>query len=71
MADNRWLKITIKTDPLLVEPISDYLVGVIDAGVETGARDELLYGTVNGYIEQANLQVGRSRYYSRPGVSLS
>jgi ribosomal protein L11 methyltransferase len=56
MADNRWLKITIKTDPLLVEPISDYLVGVIDAGVETGARDELLYGTVNGYIQQANLQ---------------
>ena len=56
MADNRWLKITIKTDPLLVESISDYLVGVIDAGVETGARDELLYGTVNGYIQQANLQ---------------
>ncbi len=56
MADNRWLKITIKTDPLLVEAISDYLVGVIDAGVETGARDELLYGTVNGYIQKANLQ---------------
>lgn len=53
--DNKWLKITIKTDPLLVEPISDFLVGVIEAGVETGARDEPLYGTVNGYIQKANL----------------
>jgi ribosomal protein L11 methyltransferase len=53
--DNKWLKITIKTDPLLVEPISDFLVGVVEAGVETGAPDELLYGTVNGYLQQANL----------------
>jgi ribosomal protein L11 methyltransferase len=52
--DNKWLKITIKTNPLLVEPISDFLEGVIDAGVETGARDELLYGTVNGYLQKAN-----------------
>jgi len=52
--DNKWLKITIKTDPLLVEPISDFLEGVIEAGVETGARDELLYGTVNGYLQKAN-----------------
>lgn len=54
-AGNKWLKITIKADPLLVESISDYLVGVLDAGVETGARDELLYGTVNGYVQKANL----------------
>ncbi len=53
--DNKWLKITIKTDPLLVESISDFLVGVIEAGVETGARDELLYGTVNGYLQKANI----------------
>jgi ribosomal protein L11 methyltransferase len=53
--DNKWLKITIKTDPLLVEPISDFLVGVVEAGVETGAPDDLLYGTVNGYLQQANL----------------
>jgi ribosomal protein L11 methyltransferase len=53
--DNKWLKITIKTDPLLVEPISDFLIGVIEAGEETGARDELLYGTVNGYLQKENL----------------
>ncbi|MCP4340984.1 MAG: 50S ribosomal protein L11 methyltransferase [Desulfobulbaceae bacterium] len=38
-----------------MEPISDFLVGVIEAGVETGARDEPLFGTVNGYIQKANL----------------
>jgi len=52
------LKITIKTDPRLVESISDFLVGVIEAGVETGAQDELLYGTVNGYIQKANMNPG-------------
>ncbi len=53
--DNKWLKLSIKTDPLLVEPISDFLVGVIEAGVETGARDEPLYGTVNGYLQKVNM----------------
>ncbi len=53
---NKWLKITVQTDPLLVESIADYLVGVLEAGVETGARDEPHYGTVNGYIQKANLQ---------------
>lgn len=52
---NKWLKITIETVPLLTASIGDYLVGVYGAGVETGARDELLYGTVNGYIQKANL----------------
>ena len=55
MAANQWLKITISTDPALVEPISDYLVGVIEAGVETGARDEVNYGVVTGYVQKANL----------------
>lgn len=50
----KWLKITIKADPVLVEPISDFLMGIIGAGVETGAIDEESYGTVNGYVEQAD-----------------
>lgn len=54
MPENKWLKITIATDPVLVESISDYLVGVIEAGVETGARDEANYGIVTGYVEQVN-----------------
>ncbi len=52
---NKWLKITIETDPILVASISDYLVGVYGAGVETGARDEISYGTVNAYIQEVNL----------------
>lgn len=47
----RWLKVTIKTDPSLIDPISDFLVGVLDAGVETAAIDEPDYGTVNGFIQ--------------------
>jgi ribosomal protein L11 methyltransferase len=50
----KWLKITIKADPVLVESISDFLMGIIGAGVETGALDEDSYGTVNGYVEQAD-----------------
>lgn len=55
MTNNNWLKITIETDPLLVESISDFLIGVIEAGVETGAPDEPHYGTVNGYVQKPNL----------------
>ncbi len=51
---NRWLKLTIRIDPQLVEPLSDFLVGVAGAGVETGAVGEPLYGTVNAYIATAN-----------------
>ena len=50
-----WLKIQIKAEPVLIEPISDYLIGIIGAGVETGAKDEESYGTVNGYVEQSDL----------------
>ncbi len=50
----KWLKITIKADPVLVEPISDFLMGIIGAGVETGAIDEESYGTVNVYVEQVD-----------------
>ncbi len=50
----KWLKIIIKTEPVLVEPISDFLIGIIGAGVETGAIGEDLYGTVIGYVEQAD-----------------
>jgi ribosomal protein L11 methyltransferase len=54
MAPNRWLKLTIETDPVLIESISDFLVGVIEAGVETGAPDEPHYGTLSCYVPQAN-----------------
>jgi ribosomal protein L11 methyltransferase len=45
------LKLTIKADPVLVESISDFLIGVFEAGVETGAPDEPLYGTINAYMQ--------------------
>lgn len=54
MSANKWLKITIETDPLLVEPISDFLVGVIEAGVETGAVDEPNFGILTCYVQKAN-----------------
>lgn len=61
MSENKWLKIIIATDPVLVESIGDYLVGVIEAGVETGARDEANYGIVTGYVQQANPDDDRVR----------
>lgn len=51
---NSWLKIAIACDPVLIEAIEDYLIGVIEAGVETGAPDEPGYGIVTGYVQQAN-----------------
>ena len=51
----KWLKIRIEAEPALIEPISDFLIGIIGAGVETGAKDEESYGTVTGYVEQSDL----------------
>lgn len=51
MMGKKWLKVTIKADPSLIDPISDFLVGVLDAGVEAAAIDEPEYGTVNGFIQ--------------------
>ena len=45
----------IKTEPVLIEPISDFLIGIIGAGVETGARGEDSYGIVTGYVAQSDL----------------
>lgn len=51
-----WLKITIETSPILVETISDYLVGVHEAGVELVAnKDEKPTGTLLCYIQQEGL----------------
>ncbi len=49
-----WLKITVDTDPLLVEPLSDFFVGVLNAGVETGAVGEAGYGVVTAWYPVEN-----------------
>lgn len=54
MSPNRWLKLTIETGPEMVEPITDFLVGIFNAGVETGAKDEPGYGTIQAYLGEAN-----------------
>lgn len=54
MSTNNWLKIIIEADPRLVEAISDFVVGVLEAGVETGAPDEPHRGTIVCYLPKAN-----------------
>ena len=51
MTTKKWLQVTIMADPALIESISDFLIGVLDAGVEAAAIDEPGYGTINGYIQ--------------------
>lgn len=51
----RWLKITLIVEPVLVESLADFLIGIIDAGVEFGVDDEVYLRTMNVYVEQENL----------------
>ncbi|SDP37245.1 50S ribosomal protein L11 methyltransferase [Desulforhopalus singaporensis] len=51
MEKKHWLKVTVKGDPLLADPLCDFAVGILGAGVETGAVDEPGYGIVNCYLE--------------------
>jgi len=52
MDKKKWLKLTITCAPQLVEPVSDFVLGVVEAGVETGAPDEPHYGTVQVYVSE-------------------
>jgi ribosomal protein L11 methyltransferase len=51
----KWLKVTLVVESVLVESLADFLVGVIDAGVEFGVDDEVNMRTMNVYVEQENL----------------
>lgn len=51
MSEKKWLKLVVTGSPQLVDPLSDFLVGLFGAGVEAAAIDEPGYGTVNCYIE--------------------
>lgn len=51
----KWLKISITTDPRLVDCISDYLVGIHGAGVEMSAEDEQPTGIITSFIEKENI----------------
>lgn len=54
MDEKKWLKITIRCEPQMVDPISDFLIGVIEAGIETGAADEPHYGIIQAYVTTLN-----------------
>ena len=47
-----WLKFSIKTDPVLVDALSDFLVGITGAEVEIAVDDNSLHITVNAFIEK-------------------
>ncbi len=51
-----WSKITIIADPALVDPISDYLMGVTDAGIEIGVDDQAPLQTINVFLAEADLE---------------
>lgn len=48
----KWLKINLIVNPVLVETISDYLVGIHSAGVELAAEDEQSTGRITSFIEE-------------------
>ncbi len=56
-----WLKISITTDPALVEAIGDFLVGITGAGVEVGVDDHAATRTINAFLEKENLSEEKTR----------
>jgi ribosomal protein L11 methyltransferase len=55
MTEKQWLKLTIQAAPGLLGSIEDYLVGLLEAGVETAAKDEPGFGIIQAYLQQENL----------------
>ncbi len=52
--EKKRLQLTIICATSLTDAISDYLVGVLGAGVEVGVEDQLLEHTLHAYLEQEN-----------------
>ncbi len=50
--NKQWLKISVECDPQLVDSITDFLVGIMEAGVEVGVEDKLLTSVINGYLDK-------------------
>jgi ribosomal protein L11 methyltransferase len=48
------LQLTITCSPELTDAISDFLVGILEAGVEIGVDDQLLEQTLHAYLEEEN-----------------
>lgn len=47
--NERWLKISVQCDPQLVDSVVDFMVGVMDAGVEVGVENRPLTRMINGF----------------------
>lgn len=54
-----WLKATILLEPILEEAVSDYLVGVLGAGVEQAAESVGSLLCLNVFMEEKNLDEGQ------------
>ncbi len=50
----KWLQLKIVCSPELTDAISDFLVGILEAGVEIGVDDELFEQTLHAYLEEEN-----------------
>ncbi len=47
----RWLKISVECDPVLVAAVTDFMVGILEAGIEVSVEDTVDSRIVNGYFD--------------------
>ena len=52
---SNWLKITITSTDSLIEPLTDYLLGIIGAGTEILAEEDIRWKTLNAYLDRKNM----------------
>lgn len=53
-SNERWLQLTIECDRQIVDPLSDYLVGVLEAAVEVGIEDQLIDESLHAFLQESN-----------------
>jgi ribosomal protein L11 methyltransferase len=53
-APSCWLKVSINSNPVLVDALSDFLVGITGAGVEIVVDDALSLTKINAFLEKRN-----------------
>ena len=53
---NSWLKLVVTTDQIMADAVSDFMIGVLGAGIEIGVEDTVKQRVLNGYVEKKNIE---------------
>lgn len=51
----KWLKLSVSLDPVLMDAVTDFMIGILNAGVEVSVEDRIQTRVLHAFMEKENL----------------